>query len=42
MGWADIRMAEVYTGLANERLKRLALETSPVNRILNIQPNHSY
>jgi integrase/recombinase XerD len=36
MGWNDIRMAEVYTGLANERLKRRALETSPMDNILNI------
>ena len=42
MGWSDIRMAEVYTCMANERLKRLALETSPVNKIFNIQPNHSH
>jgi hypothetical protein len=28
--------------MANERLKRLALETSPVNKIFNIQPNHSH
>ncbi len=36
MGWADIRMAEVYTGLAPERLKRRAQDTSPMNRILAI------
>jgi len=36
MGWSDIRMAEVYTRLAQERLKRRALETSPMNRILAI------
>jgi len=42
MGWADIRMAEVYTSLAHDRLKRRALETSPVNKILNYQQMHSH
>ena len=42
MGWADIRMAEVYTRLSHERLKRRALDTSPMNKILNLQPHHSH
>lgn len=42
MGWADIRMAEVYTCLAHERLKRRALDTSPVDKMLNIRPHHSH
>jgi integrase/recombinase XerC len=33
MGWRDLRMAEVYTRLAKHRLRRLALETSPMQHL---------
>jgi len=34
MGWEDIRMAEVYTRMARERIKRRASHTSPVAALL--------
>ena len=34
MGWSDIKMAEVYTGLARERLARRAAATSPMDKLL--------
>lgn len=35
MGWKSTRMAEVYTRLARERLRRRAVATSPMRRLRN-------
>jgi site-specific recombinase XerD len=41
MGWNDIRMAEIYTCMASDRLKRRALETSPVDNNSSFASYHS-
>ena len=40
MGWNDIRMAEIYTCMASDRLKRRALETSPVDNNSSFASHH--
>ncbi len=39
MGWEDIRMAEVYTRMARERIKRRASRTSPVAALFRSRPS---